>query len=104
MDNFKVIYLILAVLEKAMDGALDLKDISPENLGITEKRRNQLLLMMQEQGYICGVREIHAIGMHDIRLKHMRITLSGLEYLADNTMMKKAYRLLKGIKDATPGM
>lgn len=31
-----------------------------------------------------------------------RLTLAGMEYLVNNTMMKKAYRLAKGIKDITP--
>ncbi len=31
-----------------------------------------------------------------------RLTLAGMEHLVNNTMMKKAYRLAKGIKDITP--
>lgn len=32
------------------------------------------------------------------------ITLKGLEYLNDNTFMKKAANALKGIKDVIPGL
>lgn len=33
-----------------------------------------------------------------------RITLKGMEYLSENTFMKKAANLVKGIKDTIPGM
>lgn len=104
MDNFKVIYLILRILEKALDGQVDPEELSPEKLGITPTRRARLLLMMQEAGYIAGVRVIRALGMEDIRLDNIRITLKGLEYLEENGMMEKACRLLKDIKDVTPGL
>lgn len=32
-------------------------------------------------------------------IEHMRITLRGLEYLEENSLMKKAARLAKGIAD-----
>lgn len=104
MDNFKVIYLILRILERALDGQLDPYDLSPGCLGVNQKRRDHLLLMMQEAGYIAGVQVIRAIGIEDIRLDNIHITLKGLEYLEDNTMMKKACRMLKDIKDMTPGL
>ena len=103
MDNFKVIYLILRILERSLDGKLDLYDLSPGCLGVSQKRRDHLLLMMQEDGYITGIQVIRAIGMEDIRLDTIRITLKGLEYLEENSMMKKACRMLKDIKDMTPG-
>lgn len=104
MDNFKTIYLILCVLEKALDGDLDPQDLDAARLGISSQRRNNLLLMMQEAGYIAGLSYIRASGMEDIRLDNVRITLKGLEYMEENSMMKKAYRMLKGIKDITPGI
>lgn len=103
MDNFKTIYLILAILEKALDGGLDSRDLAPEALRVSERRRNSLLIMLQEEGYITGLKSVDAIGLHDIRLEDVRITLKGLEYLQENSMMKKAYRALKGVKDITPG-
>lgn len=103
MDNFKTVYLILAILEKALDGGLDLRDLAPETLRVSERRRNSLLIMLQEEGYITGLKFVDAIGLHDIRLEDVRITLKGLEYLQENSMMKKAYRALKRVKDITPG-
>lgn len=104
MDNFKVIYLILRILERALDGRVDLYDLSPGYLGVSQKRRDHLLLMMQEAGYISGVQVIRAIGMEDVRVDNIHITLKGLEYLEENSLMKKACRMLKDIKDMTPGL
>ena len=104
MDNFKVIYLILRILERALDGQVDTYDLSPGCLGVSQKRRDHLLLMMQEAGYISGVQVIRAIGMEDVRVDNIHITLKGLEYLEENSLMKKACRMLKDIKDMTPGL
>ncbi len=104
MDNFKIIYLILYTLERALDEELDVKALDAEQLGISDQRRNNLLLMMQEAGYITGIKIIRASGMTDFRLEDIRITLKGLEYLEENSMMKKTYRMLKGIKEITPGL
>ena len=32
------------------------------------------------------------------------MTLKGLEYMSENTMMKKAANLLNGIKESVPGL
>lgn len=35
-------------------------------------------------------------------LNDIKITLDGLQYLEENSIMKKMYKLAKGIKDVTP--
>lgn len=37
-------------------------------------------------------------------INELQLTIAGMEYFEDNTMMRKAYRLLKGIKDITSGV
>lgn len=34
----------------------------------------------------------------------IKITLKGLEYLQENSLMRKAYNTIKGIEDIIPGM
>lgn len=104
MDNFKVIYKILAALENSLDyERVDLDRISPEALGISEERRNALLKMLDDAGYISGVvvRQ-YADGGVVLMVNHISITLKGLEYLAENSLMKKAYNAAKGIVDLIP--
>lgn len=102
MNNFTVIYKILKAIENSMDfEEFDSSLISPDALGISKERRDKLLIEMQKEGYISGV----------IVKKYVRspafiqepicpsITIKGLEYLADNSMMKKAAEALKGIAE-----
>ena len=106
MNNFTVIYKILKALEESMDyEEFDDNLISPEVLGITKERRNKLLMEMQRDGYITGLMPYKNLGQQTTHLREplsINITLKGLEYLSDNSMMKKAANLLKGIKDTVP--
>ena len=48
---------------------------------------------------------LHAKGLRGVKLDpSMGITLKGLEYLEENSAMKKAAALIKGIKDTIPGL
>lgn len=60
--------------------------------------------MMIEEGLIEGVRCIEPDGQPVplIRMYHPAITLKGLEYLEENSMMKKAAGIVKGIKETIP--
>lgn len=101
MDDFKAIYRIL----KALDAGLDLDEPSPEaysaeRLGITGNRRDNLLWMMQREGYVDGVtREEYYDGTSHMDASSIRITIKGLEYLHGNSMMAKAARAAKGIAE-----
>ena len=84
MDNFKVIYKILKLLEEAMDqDEFDINLLSPDLLGVTENHRN---------------------GLSGVKLSKPAITLKGLQYLEENSMMKKVSGILKGIKETIPGL
>nr|DAU27907.1 MAG TPA: YjcQ protein [Caudoviricetes sp.] len=100
MDNFKIIYRILKTLEQAMDYEIfDNEIISHDKFGISYERWKNLMIQLNDNGYISGVHVIRAMGGSGIKLIDPKITLKGMEYLEDNTMMKKAYKLLKGAKD-----
>lgn len=106
MDNFVIIYRILKILEKSMDfEGLDIVSISAERLGVTQNRWQAIFKMLLDNGYVEGMQVYgSADGSISITCDTPRITLKGLEYLEENSMMKKAYRLAKGIKDITPGI
>ncbi|MGN1480745.1 YjcQ family protein [Porcipelethomonas sp.] len=108
MNNFTVIYKILKALEQSMDyEEFDDSLITPEILGVSRERRNKLLIEMQRNGYITGLIFFNSLGQHSSQIREpleINITLKGLEYLSDNTMMKKAANMLKGIKDTIPGI
>lgn len=90
MDNFKIIYRILRYLEQALDCAeIDPSPISHTALGITHERWEQLLVMLQDSGYIDGVLCAFAMtesGTHVMEPIRPNITLKGLEFLAENSI------------------
>lgn len=101
MDNFRVIYRILRYLEKAMDyDEPDLEQISAKALGITEQRWTAIMTMLTTQGYIDGMTVKRSLdGEVAVSISHLGITLKGLEYLQENSLMKKAAELAKGIAE-----
>lgn len=106
MESFTDIYKILHGLESCMDmETVNLDMISPEMLKISKERWGKYLEMLQDEGYIKGVKiSTYISGAKAVNADNIQITLKGLEYLNENSMMKKAYRAIKGIKDVVPGM
>lgn len=108
MDNFKIIYQILKYLEAALDAeCLDPAAFGPEKFRITRERWEQLLIMLQDAGYIKGLVCTQSTSDDRPRLVdpiRPMLTLKGLEYLSENSTMKKAAALLKGIKEVVPGI
>lgn len=104
MDNFKIIYKILSVLEKSMDlENVDIERISSNNLGISQQRWNKYMEMLLDAGYIKGVTiQKYVTGETNVDAEDIRITLKGLEYLSENSIMQKRYKTAKGITDLIP--
>lgn len=104
MDNFQIIYRILSVLEKAMDKPeFDISQISAKTLKISEERWARYIEMLADTGFVKGVRIYKNIcDETQIEDEGIRITLKGLEYLTENSMMKRVYKAVKGIKEITP--
>lgn len=100
----KLIYKILKALRDSMSAdEFDESRLSPEKLGTDKNTRDAVLVQLLHAGYIEGPKETQYIG--DTKptltdLQYTKITLAGLEYLEENSMMKKAARLAKGIVEA----
>ena len=100
MEQFKQIYRILSILRKAMDlEEWDSKLLSPETLGISLPMWSRLMAMLLKEGYITGREEwgTFDIGYPKVKLVRPEITLKGLEYLEENSLMKKAGEMLKEV-------
>lgn len=104
MDNFKTIYRILRYLEKAMDyDEADMDFISHERLGITEQRWIAIIEMLVREEYVDGIGIKRSVdGETVISVLSPRITLKGLEYLKENSLMQKATNLAKGVAGFMP--
>ena len=104
MDNFKIIYKILSVLEKSMDlENVDTERISSTNLGISQQRWDKYMEMLLDAGYIKGVSiKKYTDGEMRVDIESIRITLKGLEYLSENSIMQRMYNATKGITNLIP--
>ena len=101
MDNFRVIYRILRYLEKALDyDEPNMDCISAKALKLSDQRWMALMEMLSKEGYIDGFSVQRTVdGSILISSSMPRITLKGLEHLQENSLMKKAAELAKGVAD-----
>ena len=99
MNNFKVIYKILKYLEEAMDySEPDYTPIKANILELTGERWTQIIKMLLREGYIEGVEIKQYIRNTDtVTSFNPHITLKGLEYLEENSVMKKVAQAVTGI-------
>lgn len=104
MNNFNVIYKILKTLEASMDcEEFDINMISAEALNVSQNRWEAIIEMMIDNKYIKGAVVINSIGGRTVKVnRDIRITLDGLEYLENNSMMAKVKNIARGIKDTIP--
>ncbi len=99
MNNFHVIYKILRILDKHKgDEAFDYRSISAEAMGIPFAPWEQLMIELQANGYIRGLGYTMTSSNnfpHIVEPIAVQITLRGMEYLEDNSMMAKAKEALR---------
>lgn len=104
MDNFKAVYRILTALEASMDlPKNNLEMFNADALHVSEARWSRYIEMMADAGYVKGVKVDHYIdGTMSVNADNIEITLEGLEYLQENSIMQKIYRAAKGAVDLVP--
>ena len=104
MDNFKIIYKILFTLERSMDlEKFNPDSISPEALKISDELWNKYMEMLLDAGYIKGVKiQKYVAGGSSVDIDDICITLKGLEYLSENSIMQRLYKAAKGITELVP--
>lgn len=106
-ENFKIIYEILKKLEKGMDlPEFDSSVLSHNSLEISKPKWCRIMKMLYDSGYITGVSVwlSYDCSYPKVELTRPEITLKGLEYLQENSIMQRLFKTAKGIKDITPGI
>lgn len=99
MDDFRTIYKILRILQKSMDlEEFKKNSISAETLGLSIPKWNRIMAMLLNEGYISGGETWNTMdcGYPKVALTRPELTLKGLEYLEENSLMRKAADLAKG--------
>ncbi len=106
-DFFVIAYRILAYLYECMKQGVfpDLNDVSYERLGIPERYWIDVIRNLYDDGYITGIIIRDSVGgMTWVAPDNPRITISGIEFLQENTSMSKAKAFLKELKEIIPGL
>lgn len=107
MEDFKIIYKILRILQRSMDcEEFNLELLSPEALEMSKPKWSRIMAMLLKEGYISGGETWNAMdcGYPKVALTRPELTLKGLEYLEENSLMRKASELAKGIIDTASSM
>ena len=104
MDSFKTVYRVLSFLKKSEQfDEFDDESFDAGYFGLTDRQWASALERMADDGHIKGVSVRHgADGYAVISLHNPRITTKGLEYLEENSLMRKAAILAKGIREVLP--
>ena len=101
-DFFVVAYKMLRFLEAAMKvDEIPIEQFVGESFGISEPYFREILKLLSDDEYIKGISFVPIIGQsgYGLRFTRPEITIKGLEYLQENSMMKKAANIAKGIID-----
>ena len=105
-NYFNVAYKILLYLKYCYENGTDVNPdvLSPDNIGISEKQFVLTLQMLLEDGYIKGVSLKSTIQGPTIicNIQNTYATSSGLQYLVENSMMTKAHKVSKEVRDWIP--
>lgn len=107
-DFFTIVYIILTELYASMrkDASFDHRSISPERFGIPQGYLFEIIWNLEQKNYITGpFIATTAAGSRIVEgMEQMKITMDGIEYLQENSTMKKILSKLKNFKDAIPGL
>lgn len=103
-DYFRILYVILTELYEAKKRGkkINLDNISPQRFKIAESYWLDIVEEATGKGYIKGALIWKTkTGRMVAGIENMTITMDGIEYLQDNSKMKKVYEALKELKDWT---
>ncbi len=103
MKDFQVIYKILKLLEKYRGREdFEYELISASAMKISFERWEQIMIELQVEGYIRGLVYTQTLSdkfPHLVEPIRPAITMKGLAYLDENSMMSKAKEALKLVGD-----
>lgn len=100
MEEYRIIYKILKYLVQSLDvEEPDNTPIEAECLKISVPKWSRLMKMLVDENYVNGIMITNYPGMSYpiVKLINPTITLKGIEYVKENSLMKKAADLAKGI-------
>ena len=104
-DYFSVTYKILSYLKYCYENGEqpDSNVLQASTFNISQRQFYQTLQMIADDGYLKGLKFTPTkTGIIVGGLNQVSITSNGLQYLAENSMMRKAYNVFKEVRDWLP--
>lgn len=96
-DYFVIAYKLLTIIYVSLKSG---KTVSNDQLkelseGIPYQYWEYILKTLSAEGYVSGVIPVSSLSGNSIKIINLQITPKGIEYLQDNSMMKKAGNFVK---------
>lgn len=103
-DMHVVMYKILAYLYACMKAGerADRNEMSAAALGINEVYWTEIIAELTHRRLIKGVTVTHSPKSDGVYLDNPRVTMEGVEFLMENSMMAKAKQFLMDFKASVP--
>lgn len=104
-DIYVIMYKILAYLYKCMKSGIEpqLSKWDAEAMAIPQSYWNNIVEQMMEHNFISGVECTHVFGGETIiDPVNPAVTMEGVQFARENTMMAKAKKFLQDTKAAVP--
>lgn len=99
----KILKYLNDCYENGLDASVD--SLNANMLGISDRQLYETMKMLSDDGYVKGIEFMDVIPPENSVLNHPRnwhITSQGIEYLEENSLMKKAYKIAKEDRDWLP--
>ena len=107
-DMHVIMYKILSYIYTCQKGGItpDSSVFSYEGslINIPENYWISIILELTGNGYIAGATITRTYEVVEVSFSNPYVTIKGVEFLQENTMMKKAARFLQETKSAIPGL
>lgn len=107
-DMHIIMYKILSYIYACQKAGTEpmLSNFSYEAPGINIPEKYWLTIMQELicHGYIAGATMVRSLGGVGVSFSSPYVTIKGVEFLQENTMMKKAARFLQETKSVLPGL
>lgn len=93
---FKILNYLNGCYENCLDASID--SLNANTLGISDHQFYQTMKMLSDDGYVKDVRFRNVLN----HPRNWHINSQGIQYLEENSLMQKAYKVAKEARDWLP--
>lgn len=103
-DMHVVMYTILKYLYDCLKAGVspDPLKFSASALGINDRYWTAIVADLVNRGYVRGITVFHNLDGDGVRVVKPCVTIEGVEFMMENSMMRRAFEFIKEAKCAIP--